>query len=234
MVLGLDYFNSNAMLHCAMDSLTLDIVEAILGPNIEIFGKGQCFYKEGNGGGNPKHMHQDCAYFEFAKHGPVGTLNYAVDTTKKLQNGPLYVIPGTHKQQKKYEHLYEGLTEGSSYMQHVDTSSHLALDLDDFPMEDGICVDGKAGDTLFFHINTVHGSAPNTSDHARPTFINRYMATDDYAIMPIATSVQSRKEQVQKYLDNPELFNTHKDRGLLVRGHRQYDGKIWDIPLEHH
>ena len=40
MVLGLDYFNSNTMLHCAMDSLTLDIVEAILGKNVEIFGKG--------------------------------------------------------------------------------------------------------------------------------------------------------------------------------------------------
>ena len=58
MVLGLDYFNSNAMLHCAMDKLTLDIVEAILGPNIEIYGKGQCFYKEGNDKtGNPKYMH---------------------------------------------------------------------------------------------------------------------------------------------------------------------------------
>ena len=40
MVLGLDYFNSSVMLQCAMDNLTLNIVEAILGPNVEIFGKG--------------------------------------------------------------------------------------------------------------------------------------------------------------------------------------------------
>ena len=42
-------------------------------------------------------MHQDGAYFEFAKEGPVGTLNYAVDTSEELKNGPLYVMPGTHK-----------------------------------------------------------------------------------------------------------------------------------------
>ena len=29
--------------------------------------------------------------------GPVGTLNYAVDTSRALDNGPLYVLPGSHK-----------------------------------------------------------------------------------------------------------------------------------------
>ena len=50
------------------------------------------------------------------------------------------------------------------------------------------------GKDLQGYINTVHGSSPNFSDKPRPTFINRYMATDDYAIMPIATSVKMRKE----------------------------------------
>ncbi len=103
-------------------------------------------------------------------------------------------MPGTHKKQKKYKDLYEGLTDHSSYMKHVDTPSHLGLDMKRFTFDDAICVDGKAGDTLFFHINTVHGSTPNYSSKPRPTFINRYMASDDYAIMPIATSVQMRKE----------------------------------------
>jgi len=79
-------------------------------------------------------------------------------------------------------------------MKHVDTPSHLGLDLKKFTFEKAICVEGKAGDTLFFHINTVHGSSANFSDKPRPTFINRYLATDDYAIMPIATSVKMRKE----------------------------------------
>lgn len=54
------------------------------------------FYKEPLGLG-PKLLHQDGAYFEFAKQGPVGTLNYAVDTNLTLNNGPLFVVPGTHK-----------------------------------------------------------------------------------------------------------------------------------------
>lgn len=45
MVLGLDYLNSAAMLRAALDSKCLDLVAGILGPNIELFGKGQMFFK---------------------------------------------------------------------------------------------------------------------------------------------------------------------------------------------
>merc|ERR1712046_195172 len=96
MVLGLDYYNSSALFQAANDKRCLDIVEGILGPNIELFSKGQCFYKEPLGG-NPKLMHQDSAYFEFEEQGVVATLNYAVDTSTAINNGPLYVVPGTHK-----------------------------------------------------------------------------------------------------------------------------------------
>lgn len=40
MVLGLDYLNSGAMLRAALDQTCLDLVSAILGPDVEIFGKG--------------------------------------------------------------------------------------------------------------------------------------------------------------------------------------------------
>lgn len=65
MVLGLDYFISAAMFHAATDSTTLDLIEAITDSpaGIELFGKGQCFYKEGvskasdAGGLQQKHLH---------------------------------------------------------------------------------------------------------------------------------------------------------------------------------
>ena len=40
---------------------------------------------------------KDSAYFMFAKQGACATLNYAVDTSVELDNGPLYVIPKSHR-----------------------------------------------------------------------------------------------------------------------------------------
>ena len=63
MVLAVNYQTSAAFFQSAFDERTIRIVEAILGPNVEIFGNGQCLYKEPVGG-HPKHLHQDSAYFE--------------------------------------------------------------------------------------------------------------------------------------------------------------------------
>jgi len=83
MVLGLDYYSSSTLLKAAIDERLLDFVEAILGDsNIELFGKGQVLLKEPEGG-HAKYFHQDAAYFEFKNYGPIGTLNYCVDTTIK-------------------------------------------------------------------------------------------------------------------------------------------------------
>src|SRR5204863_4065284 len=109
MVLGISYFTSAAFFRSAFDEKTVDVVEAILGPDIELFGPGQCLYKEPVGG-HPKHLHQDAAYFEHRYEGPVGILSYVVDTD--LVNGALHVVPGSFRM---------------GTLQHVDTFSHLGL-----------------------------------------------------------------------------------------------------------
>ena len=233
MVLGLNYMNSSAMTRAAMDTKCLDIVEGILGPDIEIFGNGQCFFKE-PAGGNPKYLHQDNAYFEFAHEGPVGTLNYTVDTDLKRNNGPLYVVPGTHKKGGPGHNktgAYSGQSEHSAYIEHVDTSSHLALEPSEWSFEDCVPVEGRAGDTIFFHANLVHGSPPNHSDSPRPTFINRYVAVDDCLVMPLATTALMRREQLERYKKEGYIL---KERGILVRGRRLYTGKGWKLDTHHH
>ena len=61
MILGMDYYTSAAMFRAATNPLTLDLCEAILDPEgrkgIELFGKGQMFFKEPLGG-IPKLLHQ--------------------------------------------------------------------------------------------------------------------------------------------------------------------------------
>ena len=202
-VVGIDYYTSGAFLQAALDATTLDIVEAILGPNIELFGQGQSLVKEPVGG-FPKILHQDSAYFEHKYEGPVAILNYVVDTD--VQRGALHVVPGSHR---------------IGQLQHIDTFSHLGLDEDEWPWEAAIPVEGQAGDAIFFHVRTVHGSKPNYGDEPRPVFIIRYRDPEDYTIVR-ATRTEVRAEAEKQAA---EATRADDQRGLMVRGFRHTDSK---------
>jgi hypothetical protein len=199
MVLAINYYTSAAFLQTAADPRTLDIVEAILGPNIELFINGQCLYKEPVGG-HPKHLHQDSAYFEHRYEGPVAILSYVVNTD--LVNGALHVVPGSH-------------TMGT--LKHVDTFSHLGLEEEEWPWERALPIIGQAGDSIFFHYKTIHGSKENHSDRSRPAFINRYRRPDDYVTVG-ATTAQNRAEAEKRAAQ----ASKENQRGLMVRGFRSY------------
>jgi ectoine hydroxylase-related dioxygenase (phytanoyl-CoA dioxygenase family) len=199
MVLAVNHFTSAAFFRSALDERTIDIVEAILGNNIEMFGNGQCLYKEPVGG-HPKHLHQDSAYFEHYYEGPVGTLNYVVDTD--LVNGALYVVPGSHRM---------------GQLKHIDTFSHLGLDDGEWPWERALPIVGQAGDSIFFHVKTIHGSKQNMSDKPRPVFINRYRRADDYVVIG-GTTTENRAEAEKRVAEAKK----GSQRGLMVRGFRPY------------
>ena len=201
MVLAINYYTSAAFFRSALDEKAISIVEAILGPNIELFGNGQCLYKEPVGG-HPKHLHQDSAYFEHRYEGPVGTLNYVVDTD--LVNGALRMVPGSHRM---------------GQLKHIDTFSHLGLDDGEWPWERALPIIGNAGDSIFFHVKTVHGSKENFSDKSRPVFINRYRRTDDYVVIGATTSANRAEAEKRA----AEARKTNQQRGLMVRGFRPYD-----------
>ena len=50
----------------------------------------------------------------------------------------------------------------------MDTFSHLGLDEDEWPWERSLPVTGQAGDSIFFHYKTIHGSKENHSSKSRP------------------------------------------------------------------
>lgn len=202
MVLGCGYKTSAAFFQSACDAKLLDVVAAILGPDIELFLDGQCLYKEPVGG-HPKLLHQDASYFEHRFEGPCAVLNYAVDTD--LINGALHVVPGSHK---------------FGVIQHVDTFSHLGLDPAIWTFEKALPVCGKAGDAIFFHVNTIHGSKENHSKGSRPVFIHRYRRADDYVVIG-ATSAANRTE-AEKHIAAAKKEN---QRGFMVRGRRRYEAQ---------
>jgi phytanoyl-CoA hydroxylase len=200
MVLAISYATSAAFFRSAFDDRAADIVSAIVGPNVELFMNGQCLYKEPIGG-HPKHLHQDSAYFEHRFDGPVGILSYVVDTD--LVNGALHVVPGSHK---------------LGTLRHVDTFSHLGLDAKEWPWERALPICGQAGDSIFFHYRTIHGSQENHSEKPRPVFIHRYRRPDDYVTVG-ATTTTNRAEAEKR----AEQARKENQRGLMVRGFRAFE-----------
>jgi ectoine hydroxylase-related dioxygenase (phytanoyl-CoA dioxygenase family) len=198
MVTSCSYKTSGAFFCSATDERLLDVVEQIIGPDIELFLDGQCLCKEPVGG-HPKMLHQDGAYFEHRFEGPVGVLNYAVPTDVK--RGALHVVPGSHR---------------LGMLRHVDTESHLGLPLDEWPWEKALPIEGDAGDAILFHVKTIHGSRPNYSDQPRPVFIHRYRRPDDY-ITVSATSAANRREAEQRAAEAKKDSQV----GYMVRGFRE-------------
>ncbi|MCA1595792.1 MAG: phytanoyl-CoA dioxygenase family protein [Chloroflexi bacterium] len=199
MVLGINYTTSGAFFRSAFDPRLLDLMAAILGPDIELFMNGQSLYKEPVGG-HPKHLHQDSAYFEHRFEGPVGVLSYVVDTD--LVNGALYVAPGSHR---------------IGQLQHIDTFSHLGLSPEEWPWERALPITGPAGDSIFFHVKTVHGSQENHSASPRPVFIHRYRRPDDFVTVS-GTTAENRSEAEKR----AEAARKENQRGFMVRGFRAY------------
>jgi phytanoyl-CoA hydroxylase len=201
MVLAISYQTSAAFFRSAFDEKTVDLVSAILGPNVELFMNGQCLYKEPVGG-HPKHLHQDASYFEHRYEGPVGILSYVVDTD--LRNGALHVVPGSHRM---------------GVLEHVDTFSHLGLAEEEWPWERAVPIIGEAGDSIFFHVRCIHGSKENHSDQPRPVFIHRYRRADDY--VTVSGTTTENRAQAEKRATEAKKEN---QRGLMVRGYRPYEG----------
>ncbi|MAE63026.1 MAG: mitomycin antibiotic biosynthesis protein [Phycisphaeraceae bacterium] len=200
MCLPLSYHHSAAFFQSAFDPTALDLVEAVLGPNIELFQLGQSLVKEPVGG-HPKNLHQDAAYFEHKYEGPMGQLTYVVDTD--LENGCLHVVPGSHR---------------LGVLKHEDTLSHLGLNADEWPWERALPIVGRAGDAIFFHVKCIHGSKPNRSDQPRPVFIHRYRRSDDFIVINATTT--ANREEAEKHVAEAKKDN---QLHLMVRGFREFD-----------
>jgi phytanoyl-CoA hydroxylase len=203
MVLRCNYRMSANVFMSALDPVMGDLAEVLVGPDVELFMDGQVLYKEPVGG-HPKHLHQDSAYFEHLLDGPMAVLNYVVDTD--LVNGALHVVPGSHRM---------GL------IPHVDTFSHLGLDPQAWPWERALPICGKAGDAIFFHVHTIHGSKENHSNASRPVCIHRYRNAYDYTVVS-ATGSANRAAAESPEAKAAAAAKRKQQQGLMIRGFRRH------------
>ncbi len=194
---------SGAFLQSLLNPRLLDVVEAMLGPDIELWKWGQCVYRQPDSG-VPKSLHQDEYYFEHQHHTSMAVLSYAVDVD--TVNSPLYVVPGSHK---------------LGVLEHVDDQwAGFALD-DPSWWDRAVPITGRAGDAILFHGLTIHGSPANRSDRPRPVFIQRYRRADDFCVIDVG-NVAARRQAEQQ----PQTSKIADDWGLMVRGLRRYRSSV--------
>ena len=197
--LRVNALTSGSFTNALLDSQLLDIVEQMLGHNIELWKWGQCVYKQPHTG-VPKSLHQDGYYFEHRHQSPIAVLTYAINVDQT--NGPLFVVPGSHQL---------GLVEHAD-----DRWAGFAL-TDPSWWERAVAIEGEAGDAILFHANTIHGSPENRSDRPRPVFIQRYRRADDFCMIDVGNVADRRAAERA-----PHTKKVDSDWGLMVRGIRRY------------
>jgi phytanoyl-CoA hydroxylase len=115
-------------------------------------------------------FHQDFPFEPMTNDDMITCLLFIDDVT--LQNGPLEVVPGTHKG-PLYSHWHNGVFTGS-------VSDEILAEHEDKIIK---CT-GKAGSVCLMHASLLHGSAPNLSDKSRTLYISTYYAEDAIELSP--------------------------------------------------
>ena len=159
----LDEFNPIFWQLCT-DSVVPDIAVDLLGPNLK-FRELMINFKWADGGAEVK-WHQDLVFYP---HTHAGTLQFLLllDGATPDQ-GPLQVIPGSHKGEI-FAH-YEAERNW--------TGTISKRDLDSIEMDQAVSLAGPPGTLSVHHSRTIHGSAVNQSSTSRPAFVITYSAAD--------------------------------------------------------
>lgn len=156
----------------------LDIVEDLLGPNLRYHNNKLNMKNPGHG--SAVEWHQDWAFYPHTNDS-ILEVGIALDDMTE-ENGPLLVIPGSHKG-PTWDHHQDGLFLG-------------AITDPAFSPEDPVSVTVNAGDITLHHVRTLHGSAPNHSDKARRMFFIGFCAVDAWPLTPTGESLEDMNSRI--------------------------------------
>ena len=164
---------SATYLDAMRDNLALEAVTDLLGPNLR-FNNSKINSKQ-PGSATQVKFHQDFLFEPRTNDDMVAVLMFIDEVTQ--DNGPLQVVPGTHKGQM-YEHWHDGVFTGVVDEKIIAEMSPKAIS----------CY-GPAGSACLMHTRLLHGSGPNHSDSPRTLYICEYCAEDSYPLQ--ANSIPS-------------------------------------------
>jgi len=139
----------------------LEFTKSILGDDV-ILHHNKLFQKPAEKGAAFP-IHQDWSYFPTINDSMIASIIHLTKTTSDM--GCLRVFEGTHK-----------LGRLSNTNGQVERENEL---LKKYPIEKGKVIEAEAGDVLFFHYFTLHGSFPNRSTKTRKTVLVQMHSGND-------------------------------------------------------
>jgi ectoine hydroxylase-related dioxygenase (phytanoyl-CoA dioxygenase family) len=148
-----------------------DRLAQILGPDIRLHGSKLNMKSAGYGAA--VEWHQDWAFYPHTNDDVLATGLYLDDCG--MENGPLLVVPGSHKG-PVYDHHANGYFTGA-----IDPDLAIA------GFDRAVPLVGEAGSMTIHHARLVHGSALNTSSKPRRLLLHEYAAADAWPLMGVAS-----------------------------------------------
>ncbi len=153
---------SDVYLEVMRNNKALDAAAQLIGPNVE-FNNSKINAKQPGASTEVKY-HQDFMFQPHSNEDLITCLFFMDDVT--LENGPLNVIPGTHRAEL-WDHWHDGVYTGA-----------VSPEVEAAHVDNAMPIYGPAGSACLMHTRLLHGSAQNKSDHPRTLLILEYRAED--------------------------------------------------------
>ena len=168
--------------------------------------------------------HQDWAFYPHTND-DLAAVGVMMDDME-LENGPLLVIPGSHKG-PTYDHHANGRFCGAMNPKTCGVDFSQAVPLL-----------GKAGSLTVHHVRAVHGSAPNTSNRDRRLLLFQFRAADAWPLLGFPTieafdelmvsgrsTIEPRLERVPVRLPLPPADS----QGSIYENQKGLENRFFDV-----
>ena len=154
----------------------IEVLTDLWGPNVR-FDTAKLNLKSA-GYGAAVEWHQDWAFYPHTND-DLAAVGVMMDDME-LANGPLMVIPGSHKGDTVFDHHFEGKFCGAMDPTRREVDYTAALPLT-----------GRAGSITVHHVRAVHGSAVNTSNKDRRLLLFQFRAADAWPLVTPPKSIEA-------------------------------------------
>jgi len=207
----------------------MEVCTRLLGPNVRLHGS-KLNMKDPKYG-SPVEWHQDWAFYPHTNDDLLA-IGVMLDDVE-LENGPLMVLPGTHK--------------GPVYNHHADGRFCGAIDPISvkLPYDKAVAVTGKAGSASFHHVRLVHGSAQNTSSKPRQLLLYECRAADAWPLVNFTnldeydscmlcgeSTIEPRLEKVPVRMPLPPALNPGSIYENQTSAQRRYFERVEVAPAK--
>ncbi|HEX2891154.1 phytanoyl-CoA dioxygenase family protein [Vineibacter terrae] len=146
------------------------ILSRLIGPDLRLHGSK--LNMKAPRYGSPVEWHQDWAFYPHTND-DILAIGVMLDDME-LSNGPLLVVPGSHKG-PVFDHHADGAFCGAIAPETIADEARRAVPLT-----------GRAGSMSFHHVRLLHGSALNTSNRRRQLLLYEVAAADAWPLMGVA------------------------------------------------